>query len=102
MKVFRLPHDPGDGIFEPMSFRATKPVDAASATLLARLGTQRAPLSQEELIASRSSAPDPELTGTPEPIEGRAEVTLPLGEVPLRARLYRDNLLQRQPIILWL
>jgi acetyl esterase len=73
-----------------------------SEKLLADLGTDRGPVSPQELEAARSIAPDPRLAGIPEPVALRSELTLPLEAAPLRAWVYRDDLRARQPILLWL
>jgi acetyl esterase len=56
----------------------------------------------ERLAAADESALDPELAGTPESIALRADLGLPLADRQLRARLYRDNLEARRPILVWL
>ena len=69
---------------------------------LERVGTQDGPLTYDELLTARALEPDPELAGNPEPIHCRAEVLLPLTDRSLRVRIYRPELTQPRPILLWL
>jgi acetyl esterase len=68
-------------------------LDPASARLLCRL---RAVAD----IASPSLEVD--LAGEPEPIAMRAEAILPLQHGAIAARIYRDRLDERQPLLLWM
>jgi acetyl esterase len=67
-----------------------------------RFGLQEGPIAHDELIESRSSRPDPELAGTPEPVRVRTDLILPLPERPIRVRLYRDATASPRPLLLWL
>jgi acetyl esterase len=68
----------------------TRPIDAHSAALLDRI--------EAEGLDGLGG----DVAGEPEPIALRADVTLPLGGRRLHARLYRNDLSQRAPILLWL
>lgn len=69
---------------------------------LDRVGTQDGPLTYQQLLAARALEPDPELAGKSEPIHVRADVLLPLRERSLRVRVYRPDLTEPRPILLWL
>jgi acetyl esterase/lipase len=70
--------------------------------LLERLGSQEGPITHDDLVESRTSPPDPELAGSPEPVRVRTDVLLPLPGRPVRVRLYRDAPATPRPLLLWL
>lgn len=73
-----------------------------TAAFLAEMGTQEHPIDYATLVADRASAPDPHLTGVPEPVTVCADVILPLPERPIRVRLYREATELPRPLLLWL
>jgi hypothetical protein len=67
--------------------------------LLERVDPDEGPIPHDELVESRASPPDPELSGSPEPVRVRADVLLPLPGRPVRVRLYRDAPAASRPSI---
>jgi acetyl esterase len=67
-----------------------------------RVGPQEGPIDYDELVASRTRSPDPELAGSPEPVRVRADLVLPLAGQPVRVRLYRNAPAAAGPLLLWL
>jgi hypothetical protein len=53
--------------------------------LLERLGSQEGPISHDDLVESRASAPDPELAGSPEPGAGSSAAALTTSTSPAPA-----------------
>ena len=69
--------------------------------LLELIGPGEGPIPHDELVESRTSPPDPELSGTPEPVRVRADLLLPLPGRAVRVRLYRDAPATPRPLLLW-